>query len=121
GLATPDGPAVVAGPALVPPAVEHGAVDHPVHGRLHATGARRLERPAGVVEPDIHALDQVASDADVVVLHHHHAALEPLRAAAREYLLDDTLARAVGRVCLAREHDLDGPLLVPQQACQPFL
>ena len=49
------------GPALVPPAVEHGAVDDAVHGRLHAAGAGRLEGPPRVVEPDVDALDQVAA------------------------------------------------------------
>src|SRR5664280_249404 len=36
GLATADGPAVVADPALVPPAVENGKVRHAVARRLHA-------------------------------------------------------------------------------------
>ena len=35
-VAAADGPAVVAGPALVPPAVEHATVDDAVRGRLHA-------------------------------------------------------------------------------------
>ena len=59
-LAAADGPAVGAVVALVPPAVEHGAVDDPVHGGLHAARARCLERPARVVQPHVDALDEVA-------------------------------------------------------------
>ena len=53
---------------LGPPAVEDREVQPAVEHHLLAAGARRLERPARVVEPDVDALDQVAADVDVVVL-----------------------------------------------------
>ena len=46
GLAAADRPAVVAGPALVPPAVEDGQVDDAVGRGLHARRAGRLQRAA---------------------------------------------------------------------------
>ena len=120
-LAPADGPAVRAVPALVPPAVEDRAVDDAVHGRLHAARAGCLERPARVVEPDVHALHEVARDAHVVVLEDEDAAREARRAAALEDVLDHPLAGAVGRVGLAREHDLDRAVGVPEQARQALL
>src|ERR1035437_8391626 len=63
-----DRPAVVADPALVPPAVEHGQVDNAVAGGLHAARAGRLQRAARVVRPHVHALNHESSDPHVVVL-----------------------------------------------------
>ena len=120
-LATADGPAVGARPALVPPAVEDGDIDDAVDGRLHAARPRGLERPARVVEPDIDALHEVAGDAHVVVLEDEGTPASLGAWRALEDVADDPLARAVGRVRLAGEDDLDGPLLVPQQARQALL
>ena len=107
--------------ALVPPAVEDGAVDDAVHGGLHAARARSLERAARVVEPDVDALDEVARDADVVVLEDEDALRELGRAAAREDVLDHALAGPVGGMRLAGKDDLDRPLLVEQDARQALL
>ena len=118
-LPTADRPAVVTGEPLVPPAVEDAHVRHAVLGGLHAGGPRRLQRPARVVEPDVHALHEEPADAHVVVLENVDATAQLAGARALEDLLDDPLARSVGRVGLAREHDLDRPRLVPQHPRQP--
>ena len=117
-LAAADGPAVVAGVALVPPAVEHADVRDAVLGGLHAGRTGRLERAAWVVEPRVDTLDEVAPDAHVVVLEDEHAAAQLRRARALEDLLDDALAGPVGRVGLAREDDLQRPLGIPQHPGQ---
>ena len=104
--------------ALVPPAVEDADVRDAVLRRLHARCPRRLERPARVVEPDVDALDQEAPDLHVVVLEDVDPAAQLRRARALEDLLDDPLARPVGRVGLAGEDDLDRALLVPQHPRQ---
>ena len=119
GLAAADGPAVVAGPALVPPAVEHADVDDAVRGRLHAGRAGRLERPARVVEPHVDALDEEPGDPDVVVLEDEHATPELGAARPAEDVLDDALAGPVRGVRLAGEDDLHRPLLVPQEPREP--
>ena len=87
---------------------------------LHPARAGRLERPARVVEPDVDTRHEVAGDPHVVVLEDEDAAPELLRARAAEDLLDDLLARPVGRVGLAGEDDLDRSLLVPEQPAQPL-
>ena len=60
------------------------------------------------------------ADLHVVVLEDVDPAAELGRPRALEDLLDDPLAGSVGRMGLAREHDLDRALLVPQHARQPL-
>jgi hypothetical protein len=76
---------------------------------------------ARVVEPDVDALHEVAGDSNVVVLQHEDAAGQSWRAAAREDVLDDALARSVRGVGLAGKDDLDRALLVEDQSRQAFL
>ena len=113
GLATADGPAVVAVVALVPPAVEDAEVEDAVLRGLHAAGAGRLQRPPRGVEPDVDALHQEAGDVHVVVLEEEDAA-GGTRGDRRalEDLLDELLAGLVGRMGLAGEDDLDRSLRV---------
>ena len=118
-VAAADGPAVVPGPALVPPAVEHADVDDAVGRGLHARRARRLERPSRVVEPHVDALDQEPGDPDVVVLEDEHATPELGAARPAEDVLDDALPGSVRGVRLAGEDDLHRPLLVPQDPREP--
>src|ERR1035437_9708498 len=115
GLATADGPAVVADPALVPPAVENGQVRDAVARRLHATRPGCLKGTARVVEPDVDALDHEPGYAHVVVLKDEDATAQLWRARAGEDLLDHALAGAVGRMGLPGEDDLDRTVRVPQQ------
>src|SRR6185436_15837925 len=88
-------------------------------GGLHARGPRRLQRAAWVVQPDVDALDQEPPDPHVVVLEDEDPSAELPRARALEDLLDDALTGAVRRMRLAGEDQLDGPLLVPQEAGEP--
>ena len=64
-------------------------------------------------------VDEEAGDPHVVVLEDEHPAAELGRARPGEDVLDHPLAGPVGRMGLAGEHDLDRPLLVPQQPGQP--
>src|SRR5439155_19951575 len=65
---TVDGPAVGTVVRLGPPPVEHGEVQRAVEARLHPAGPAGLERRPGDVEPHVAAGDQVAGDAEAVVL-----------------------------------------------------
>ena len=98
----PAGDAVLA--ALGPPAVEDRDVGHAVHRRLHARRARRLERPARVVEPDVGAARQQRAERHVVVLEEHDVRRVLLRGV--DQLADQRLAGDVARVRLAGEDDL---------------
>ena len=118
-LTATDRPAIVARPAFVPPAIEDAYVDDAVGRRLHPARARSLHGAARVVQPDVHALYEEARDPHVVVLEDEHAATELGRARLGEDSLDHLLCGPVGGVRLAGEHDLDGALFVPQEACQP--
>ena len=67
GLAPADGKAVAAVKGLGPPAIQNRAVQPTVEHHFLAARTRRLKWPAGVVQPDVDALNQVAADIDVVV------------------------------------------------------
>ena len=109
GAALADGPAVLAVVALRPPAVEHAPVGHAVQRRLLAAGAAGLAGAGRVVEPDVHPLVEEARRLHVVVFDEDHLARELRRAGQAVDLLDERLARLVGRVRLAGEDELHGP------------
>ena len=90
-----------------------------VLGRLHARRARRLERPARVVQPDVDALDEEPADAHVVVLEDEDAAA---KLGERERWKISWMTRCPGRSAgwaLPGEDDLDRAVRVPQQPRQP--
>ena len=111
-----DGPAVLAVEALVPPAVEDRAVERAVEGGLHARGAARLLRAAGVVQPHVGALVEGAGDGDVVVLEEHEPVADAEVGGEADDLLDHRLAVLVGGVGLAGEHELHRPVGVERAA-----
>ena len=84
----------------------------PLHGDLHAAGARGFERPARVVQPHVHALNEVAGDVHVVVFDEDHAAAELRLARLLHHALDEFLAAVVLRVGLAGEDELHRAVLV---------
>ena len=53
---------------LSSPAVEDGQIKAAIQNNFLTTGARRLQGPTGIIQPNIHALDEMASHIDVVVL-----------------------------------------------------
>ena len=93
---------------LGPPAVEDREVEAAVEHHLLPAGARRLERAARIVEPDVDALHQVAADVDVVVLDEHDARR---RTAARDRAARSRCSSSLpgwsSRVRLAGEDELD--------------
>ena len=110
-----DGPAVVAVVHLVPPPVEHRAVDASVQHGLHpARSARLVGSPRGV-EPHVASLVEAATDGDVVVLHERHAVTELRTAGEAHDPLDQLLALVVGGMGLAGEHELQRPVVRPQE------
>ena len=95
-----------------PPPVEHRQIQSAVQHDLLSAGAARLERPPRVVEPHVDALDEIAADVDVVVLDEEQLAGEARIAHEPRDLLQHLLARAVVRMRLAREDELDRHLRV---------
>src|SRR5690606_27709616 len=81
-------------------------------------GARRFQWASGVVEPDVDPARKGAADGHVVVLDEEDLANEALILREPVDLLDEPLALLVGRVCLAREHQLDGSVLVTEDRRQ---
>ena len=108
--AVADGEAVLAVVGLGPPAVEDRQVQAAVEHGLLAARAGGFQRPARIVEPHVDALHQVPADVDVVVFDEHDAAGEPRVVPQVGDLLDELLARLVGRMGLAGEDELHGPL-----------
>ena len=118
-LLTPaDGPARVQLTRLGPPAVLNADVERPVEGGLHARGAAGLLGTAGVVKPDIAALDQKAGDVHIVVLEEEDAAGKRLLAGQVNDLADQLLAGIVVRMGLAGEEDLYRPVAVGEEGGQ---
>ena len=105
-----DGEAVEAVVGLGPPAIEHGEIEAAVENHLLPAGAGGFERTARIVEPDIDALDQMAADVDVVILHEDEFVAELGVAHHLGDLLEDALARLVVGMGLAGEEELHGAL-----------
>src|SRR5215216_761581 len=116
-----DRPAVLAVVQLVPPAVADRQVEAAVEGRLHAAGPTGLVRPQGVVEPDVGPGDQGPGHGHVVVGQERDPVPDLGLGGEAGEVGDQRLAPLVGRVGLAGDQQLDGPLLVQQQPGQPLL
>ena len=112
--AVADGPAHFRGVALIPPAVQNGAVEAEVGSNLHAARAAGLHGPTRVVQPDVDAVHQLAGHGHVVVLHKQQAVLDAVFAGEADDLLNEPLAALVAGMGLAAEDKLNGPLLVRQ-------
>ena len=120
GVGGRDRPAVLAVVPLVPPAVEDREVQHAVERGLHAARAARLERAQRVVEPHVAAGVERLRERDVVVGQEHDPPAHLRVAAEAHELLDEDLARVVGRVRLAADHDLHRTLGVGEQPREPL-
>jgi hypothetical protein len=101
-----DGPAVGAVISLTPPAVGDAEVEDPVGHHLDAARAARLVGPPGIVEPDVHALDKMPGDADIIVLDEKNPSPETLVLAGFDHLLEDVFPCLVVRMRLAGEEDV---------------
>ena len=66
-LPVADGEAVQAVVGFRPPAIQHREIQAAVQHHLLAAGAGGFQRPPRIVQPDVHALHEVAADVDVVV------------------------------------------------------
>src|SRR5215469_16746603 len=66
-----DGEAIHAVVGLGPPSVKHGKIEPAIEHYLLPAGAGSLEWPAWIIQPDVHALYQVASHVDVVIFDEH--------------------------------------------------
>ena len=103
---------------LRPPAVQDREVQAAVQQYLLPAGAGRFLRPAGIVEPHVDALHELATEADVVVLEEDQLAEEAGVPAELVNLPQHALGRLVARVRLARNHELDGALRVVDETRQ---
>src|SRR6266699_6563850 len=99
-------PAVLAGVALGPPAIEDTTIRLSIEGSFLTTRTACLVRPYGIFQPEIRARNQVASHVDIIVFHEND--LAPKCIAAREsiHLLDQCLAWFIGWMGLAGEDNL---------------
>ena len=98
----PDGPTVLAVVPFAPPSVQHGKVQGAVDGGFLAGGSRGFERPQRRVQPDVHALDEVAGQVDVVILQEHQPPAGIVTFREPVHLLEQPLGRLIGRMGFAR-------------------
>ena len=94
---------------LTPPAVQDRGIEHPVDSCFHTGGTAGLHAAAGSVQPDIHALDEVAGDLHVVVFQEKEAPFYPGAFGEFDDLPDEILAGVICRVGLACVDKLHRP------------
>src|SRR5260370_5040201 len=88
-----DGPAVVLGISLHPPAIQDAQVDATVGADFHAAGAGRFQGPARIVQPNVNPLHHVTGQVDLIVFQENDAAAK-LRSSCDVHNLDDQLLPA---------------------------
>ena len=113
-----DGPAVVFLRHFVPPAVGNGEGETAVHHSLHTRGAGGFLRADGVVQPNIRAGDEVASQFDVVIGQEQEAVAQTRVVGKAHDLLHEFLAAHVVGVGFTCNNELHGALFVEQDAAQ---
>ena len=104
-----DIPAVGAVISLTPPAVGDAEVEDPVGHHFDAARAARLIGPAGGVEPDVHALNKMPGDPDIIILDEENPSPETLILTDVNHLFDDIFPHLVIGMRLAGEDDMHRP------------
>lgn len=109
GMACPlaDGKTIGAVKSFGPPAIQNATVQAAVENRFLTAGAGRFERPPRIIEPDVHSLDQVSADIDVVIFDEGNASGEAGIVAKIRDFLDELFARFIFRVRLSSKDHLD--------------
>lgn len=110
--ASADRPAILAVVALVPPTIENAEVERTVRGVFRTARSARLERPSGIVQPDVGSLHEITSDIHVVILDEDDAILKSGILRQFDDILYEFLALRICRMSLAGDDHLDRGLLV---------
>src|ERR1019366_1205333 len=118
GLAFSDGPAAGGFVGFVEPAVEDAEIEDAVDGGFHAAGAASLLAAAGIVEPDVDALDEFAGDLHVVVFHEDDVLPEIGIARKLHHLAYVGFARLIFGMGFAGDHDLHRHIGIQQDFLQ---
>src|SRR5262245_3739130 len=105
-----DGKTVGAVIAFTPPAIEDAQVQAAVAAGLLAAGARSLQRPARVVQPNIASGNHLPGDVHVIILDKDQVSLQLAVFAEVNDVLDIAFAIIIPRMGLAGKNELDGPL-----------
>ena len=103
-----------------PPAVEDRQVQAAIENYFLAARSRSFERPAWIVQPNVHTLHHVAGNIDVIVLDEHDLLRKPLIVPQVSHALDELLAGLVLRVCFAGEDELHGLVPAVEHLQDPF-
>ena len=107
-LGTANGPAVGTVVAFGPPTVHDAEVGNAVERCFHAAGAAGLTRPAGGVEPYVHPLLEVTRQVHVIIFDKGHPTTQLVVFCQIIDVLNQHLARLIGRVCLPSKDNLHG-------------
>ena len=91
---------------LGPPAIENRKVQPAIQDHLLAARARCLQGPPWIVQPDVHALHEMAADVDVVVFDEDELVGELRIAHQFGNLLQHSLAGLIVRMSLAGKNKL---------------
>ena len=89
------GPAVLAVEPLDPPAIQNAQLGRSIYLCLHSASTAGLEGWKGIVQPEVHSLNQVLSDLLIIVFNKGNAAAKGLVFGSVEDLLDQKLAGVV--------------------------
>ena len=119
-FASADGPAVVLGISLHPPAIQDAQVDAAVGADFHAAGAGRFQGPARIVQPNVNPLHHVTGQVDLIVFQENDAAAKLRSASDVHDLGDQLLAAVVTGMGLAGKQQLHGSILIVDDGAKPI-
>ena len=119
-FAVADGPTAGQVGGFVPPAIQDAEVEDAVDAGLHAAGAAGLFAAAGIVQPEVDALHQLAGHLHVVVFEEDDVLPEVGIAGILDDLADQRLAGRILGMGFAGDNDLHGPLRIAEDLLQPL-
>lgn len=99
-----------------PPAVEFGEIQSAIDENFHAAGAAGFPGTARSIDPDIHALDEVLGEVEVVVFEEDGAALDIGTGHEMDPLAQQGLAGEVARMGFTGDDELHGAVGVGEDA-----
>ena len=102
-----------------PPPISDAEIQHAVRGCFHAAGSACFIRWQRIIEPDIYAINEVASDTNVVVFNEDDFMLESWFGGDAADSLDEQFSLVVVRVRLSCENELDRHLRIIENLVKP--
>ena len=119
-LTVANGPAGLGVLHFAPPPIRDGKIDAPVDRDFHAGSPARFVRPPGIIEPDIHTLDEHPGHPHIVVFEENNLAPQGCMPGNFKDAANEFLPGFVRRMRLAGKNHLHRPRGVFEDAAEPI-